>query len=82
MKVATKVEEDKVTELSHVGKNWDAEDMKLLSTAMGKFSVGTVNRWKVIADFVVKNMKETIAKAKEIAASQEAEVVSRRRPGC
>lgn len=48
-------------------KEWTQEETQNLTKAIIKFPVGTVNRWRVIADFVSsKNQKEVIAKAKEL----------------
>ena len=50
---------------------WSTEDMQNLTKACLKFPVGTVNRWKIIADFIgTKTSKEVIAKAQEIAAKR------------
>jgi hypothetical protein len=49
------------------GKNWSPEDLHDLTKAISKFPAGTINRWRVIGDFLGKSQKEVILKAKEIA---------------
>lgn len=47
---------------------WTSEELALLTKAVVKFPGGVPNRWKVIADYIgSKNVKEVIAKAKEIS---------------
>lgn len=60
------MEEEKANLKVIVDKDWSPDQIKNLTLAIVKFPAGTVQRWKVIADFVGKNQKETIAKAKEI----------------
>lgn len=57
-----KQEEAKKIEL--VGSDWTPDDVAMLTKGIVKFPPGTGNRWKVIAEFVGKNQKEVIAKAK------------------
>lgn len=45
---------------------WSQEQIAKLTLAINKFPAGTGNRWKVIADYIDRNPKETIAKAKEL----------------
>ena len=57
--------------MQHTVKEWTPEEVAMLTKGITKFPPGTVNRWKVIADFVQsKNQKEVIQKAKEIQEKQ------------
>jgi hypothetical protein len=47
-------------------KEWSEEEITLLNTAIEKFPNGTINRWKVISNFVGKSQKEVTAKYKDI----------------
>lgn len=46
--------------------------------AIKRFPPGTSNRWKVIADFVGRNQKDVIAKAKELQEKKQSDVESKR----
>ena len=46
--------------------------------AINKFPPGTGNRWKVIADYIDRNPKETIAKAKEMQERKKKNVDKKR----
>mmetsp|Transcript_10645 Transcript_10645/g.16233 ORF Transcript_10645/g.16233 Transcript_10645/m.16233 type:complete len:155 (+) Transcript_10645:1394-1858(+) len=60
-------------------KGWTKEEMQNLNKGIVKFPVGTVNRWRVIADFVgSKSQKEVISKAKEIQERQQRDVEAKR----
>ena len=73
------MEEDKLAKLKHEDKVWTPEETALLTKGIQKFPPGTVNRWKVIADFVEsKNQKEVIQKAKEIQEKQTWDIEARR----
>jgi hypothetical protein len=66
-----RMEEDKLAKLVQTVKEWTPEEVAMLTKGIAKFPTGTVNRWKVIADFVeTKNQKEVIQKAKEIQEKQ------------
>ena len=47
-------------------KNWDHEQLSLLTAAIAKFPPGTTDRWRVIGDYCGKDQKSTISKAKDI----------------
>ena len=66
-----RMEQDKLAKLQKEVKDWTPEETALLTKGIAKFPPGTVNRWKVIADYVEsKNQKEVIQKAKEIQEKQ------------
>jgi DnaJ homolog subfamily C member 2 len=68
---ARRQEEERLAKLNQTVKEWTPEEVALLTKGITKFPPGTVNRWKVIADFVQsKNQKEVIQKAKEIQEKQ------------
>jgi len=46
--------------------------------AIKKFPTGTQNRWKVIADYLNRNLKETIGKAKEMSEKKQSNVDNKR----
>jgi DnaJ homolog subfamily C member 2 len=65
--------------MQHTVKEWTPEEVAMLTKGITKFPPGTVNRWKVIADFVQsKNQKEVIQKAKEIQEKQAWDVEAKR----
>jgi DnaJ family protein C protein 2 len=74
--LAKKAAEDKQAEVKkqqaaeaakNVKGDWTEEELALFKKAVARFPTGTINRWRVIADFIgSRNQKETIAKAKEI----------------
>ena len=49
---AKRQEEARLAKMSQVAKEWTAEEVAMLTKGITKFPPGTVNRWKVIADFV------------------------------
>lgn len=60
-------------------KDWTSEETQNLTKGIVKFPAGTVNRWRVIADFVgSKSQKEVIAKAKELQELQQKMVEEKR----
>jgi len=64
-------EEERLAKMSQTAKEWSPEEVAMLTKGITKFPPGTVNRWKVIADYVQShNQKEVIAKAKEIQEKQ------------
>jgi hypothetical protein len=66
-----RMEQDKLAKQVETVKEWTPEEVAMLTKGIAKFPTGTVNRWKVIADFVeTKNQKEVIQKAKEIQEKQ------------
>jgi DnaJ family protein C protein 2 len=66
-----RMEEDRLAKLVQTVKEWTPEEVAMLTKGIAKFPPGTVNRWKVIADFVEsRNQKEVIQKAKEIQEKQ------------
>ena len=57
------------------GGDWSNDELSLLIKAVNLFPAGTAQRWEVVANFVnqhtktpeiVRNAKETLAKAKEL----------------
>lgn len=52
--------------------------MAQLILAIKKFPPGTSNRWRVISDFVGRNQKEVIAKAKEMQDKKQSDVETKR----
>ena len=76
---AKRNEEDRLAKLKETVKEWTPEEVALLTKGIAKFPPGTVNRWKVVADFVeTKNQKEIIQKAKEISEKQTWDIEARR----
>ena len=59
-------------------KEWSKEDEAQLILAIKKFPPGTTARWKIIGDFVNKNQKEVIAKAKEMQGKKQSDVDGKR----
>ena len=57
---------------------WTHEEEAKLTLAVNKFPAGTSNRWKVIADYIGRNPKETIAKAKEMQDRKQKNVEAKR----
>lgn len=66
-KAAQKAEEEKEKEKKELAEDlggWGKEEVALLTKAIVRFPPGTVQRWKVIAEFVgTRTMKEVIKKA-------------------
>lgn len=59
--------------------DWTNDEIALLTKGIARYPPGTINRWKVIADFVgSKNMKEVVSKAKEIQEKIAADIESQR----
>lgn len=58
--------------------DWSHEDIQMLTKGIVKFPPGTLNRWKVIADYVGKPQKQVIMKAKEIQEKQKKDVEAKR----
>ena len=72
-------EEERLAKLQQTVKEWTSDEVAMLTKGITKFPPGTVNRWKVIADFVQsKNQKEVIQKAKEIQEKQTRDVEAKR----
>ena len=58
---------------------WSKDEVGQLTKAIVKFPPGTTNRWQTIADFIgTKSVKETIAKAKEIADKRNKDAEERK----
>jgi DnaJ homolog subfamily C member 2 len=54
-------EEERISKLAQNVMEWTADEVALLTKGIVKFPPGTVNRWKVIADYVQsKSQKEVI----------------------
>merc|ERR1712216_733653 len=52
---------------SLTSENWSAEELAALTKGIAKYPPGTVNRWKVIAEYIgTKFQKQVIHKAKQI----------------
>lgn len=67
-----RAEAERLAKMNQTAKEWSADEVAQLTKGIAKFPPGTVNRWKVIADFVQShNQKEVIQKAKEIQEKQE-----------
>lgn len=58
---------------------WSHDDEAKLTLAVNKFPAGTGNRWKVIAEYVGRNLKEVIAKAKEMQERKQTAVDAKRK---
>jgi DnaJ family protein C protein 2 len=76
---AKRAEEERVSKLQQTVKEWTAEEIANLTEGIKRFPPGTVNRWKVVADFVQsKNQKEVIQKAKELVEKQARDIEAKR----
>jgi DnaJ family protein C protein 2 len=71
-------EEQRQAETALLTGDWTHEDIAMLTKGITKFPPGTVNRWKVIADFVGKPQKAVIQKAKDIQEKQQRDVEAKR----
>ena len=49
---AKRQEEERLAKMNQTAKEWTADEVAQLTKGITKFPPGTVNRWKVIADFV------------------------------
>lgn len=60
-------------------KDWSNEEVAQLILAIKKFPPGTQNRWRVIAEFMNRNQKDVINKAKEMQEKKQSDVESKRK---
>jgi phage pi2 protein 07 len=72
---ALQSEESKKLDLTD--SEWSKDDIALLTKGIVKFPPGTVNRWKMIAEFVNKPQKEAIKKAQELIDKRKNEVATK-----
>lgn len=75
---AAKQKEVKEKEEKAAAKDdWRPEDIDNLTKAITKFPPGTVQRWKVITDFVGnKSQKEVIKKSKDLAQKRQDDMIA------
>ena len=60
-------------------KDWTNEEVAQLILAIKKFPPGTQNRWRVISEFMNRNQKDVINKAKEMQEKKQSDVESKRK---
>lgn len=77
---AKAAEEAKAKEVVVEDDKWSKEDIQNLTKAIVRFPPGTSQRWKVIAEYCgVRNQKEVIKKAQELATKRQNELEENRR---
>lgn len=66
-RLEAQLQEEEAKRANEFDGDWTKEEVSLLTKGIVKFPPGTVNRWKMIAEFVgTKTQKEAIKKAQEL----------------